>query len=167
MQLRCLLTFQISSKNLGLHKFSFGEQVKNEIVQIKQQSNNNKMGSSPDINSKIEEVEKFVPDSIIKRGDSRLLACIKNFSDVNLGNINPDMLISTGSGIDVTQQLLKIQSLLLSKQIAFKDWVFFLNNRCFGIAARAPKDERDRLMDWANCVISLCKHVEFYKNPWK
>ena len=44
-----------------------------------------------DVQTKIDEIEKFVPDLIIKRSDVRLLACIKNVSDVNLGNIKSDM----------------------------------------------------------------------------
>ncbi|CCD27008.1 uncharacterized protein NDAI_0J01160 [Naumovozyma dairenensis CBS 421] len=49
------------------------------------------------------------------------------------------MLNTTDPGIDATSQLLKVQSVLLSKQVVFKDWGLFLNNCCFGIAVRFSK----------------------------
>ena len=100
-----------------LEQTQFAEKVKNEKINMKQQSTATQPGTQSgypiDVQTKIDEIEKFVPDLIIKRSDVRLLACIKNVSDVNLGNINSDMSISTGPGIDVTPTLLKIQSLLL------------------------------------------------------
>ncbi|CCC67521.1 hypothetical protein NCAS_0A09630 [Naumovozyma castellii] len=78
-----------------LEQTQFAQKVKSEIINMKQQSAVTQPGTQSgypiDVQTKIDEIEKFVPDLIIKRSDFRLLACIKNVSDVNLGNIKSDM----------------------------------------------------------------------------
>lgn len=144
--------------------------MKNEIAQLKETMNamSVKQSNQQGIKSQgviqddklttLSYIQKNLGGLVLDPTSPKLARCNKRYFDVKL-DISTSFLLT--DSCDLEAQIMLIQRTLISKQVVFTDWMYYVITLCDGAMETRLTNSRGNPLSWADTMYELFGNIQF------
>lgn len=106
----------------------------------------------------LREIAANIPKLIVSPRDRRVTAFQGDFATASIPAPTSEMQIVEPPPVDITGQLLKIQSFLKSKKVKYSEWILYLLECC---SSDVQKVIPDHIYEWHELILFFFKYTDF------